>query len=127
MTTRKRKNSQRATILGVLTTILMQITVIDYSQFDFNNATDLVKFMLTLIPAVGGSISSFVEKGELFKNSSWLATVLGLLTSTCTAWVAVDWTVFDFHDKNNWVKLFVLALPALSGFVSKVNGNTTIE
>lgn len=48
-----------------------------------------------------------------------LATMLGIGTSLCTAYAAIDFATFDF--KKEWYKLIVIGLPALGGYVSTLN------
>lgn len=117
--------SNQSSLLGVLTTIIMAVAVIDFNTFDFNKSADLWKLLLIIVPAFGGAVSSINTKAQRGKRASLLASVLGVLTSACTAWAVIDFSTFDFSNKNNWVKLVVLALPAIGGFLSSVNGNDT--
>ncbi len=47
-----------------------------------------------------------------------LATILGLLTSLCTAWAVIDFSTFDI--KKDWIKLIIIGMPAIGGYVSKI-------
>lgn len=52
-------------------------------------------------------------------NGSMLATILGALTSVCTAWAVIDFDNFNFS--KDWIKLIIIGLPALGGYMSTIN------
>ena len=68
-------------------------------------------------------------KNKIKKNiHSYVATLLGLLTSTATAMVVIDFEAFDFKKPNDLMKLFVITMPAIGGYVLQIkkqdeNGN----
>ena len=49
-----------------------------------------------------------------------MATLLGLLTSIATAMVVIDFETFDFKKLNDLMKLFVITMPAIGGYVSQI-------
>lgn len=51
---------------------------------------------------------------------SILATILGLLTSCATALVVIDFKTFDFKSVNDLLTLFVVLMPAIGGYISKI-------
>lgn len=51
-----------------------------------------------------------------------LATILGVATSVCTAWAVVDFDTIDFNNPKTYVKLVVIAIPAVGGYVSVLKG-----
>jgi hypothetical protein len=59
---------------------------------------------------------------KYFKNNidSVLATILGLLTSIATAMAVIDFDTFDFNKKGDLMKLFVVVMPAIGGYVSQI-------
>ena len=54
------------------------------------------------------------------KQNSLIATIVGLLTSVATAIVVIDFTTFDFKHPNDLMKLFVIAMPAIGGYMSQL-------
>lgn len=54
------------------------------------------------------------------KQNSLIATVVGLLTSVATAIVVIDFNTFDFKNMNDLMKLFVIAMPAVGGYMSQL-------
>lgn len=60
-------------------------------------------------------------KNKIKKNiHSYVATLLGLLTSTATAMVVIDFETFDFKKPNDLMKLFVITMPAIGGYISQI-------
>ena len=60
-------------------------------------------------------------KNKIKKNiHSYVATLLGLLTSIATAMVVIDFETFDFKKLNDLMKLFVITMPAIGGYVSQI-------
>lgn len=53
---------------------------------------------------------------------SHLATILGVATSVCTAWAVVDFDAIDFNNPKTYIKLVVIAIPAVGGYVSVLKG-----
>jgi len=51
---------------------------------------------------------------------SFAATILGLLTSAATAMVVIDFETFDFKKPNDLMKLFVITMPAIGGYLSQI-------
>ena len=56
-----------------------------------------------------------------------LATVLGLLTSVCTALVVIDFNTFDIKNPNDILKLIVISMPAIGGYMSKIKQKNDSE
>lgn len=54
------------------------------------------------------------------KQNSLIATIVGLLTSVATAIVVIDFNTFDFKNPNDIMKLFVIAMPAIGGYMSQI-------
>ena len=54
------------------------------------------------------------------KQNSLIATIIGLLTSVATAIVVIDFTTFSFKNPNDLMKLFVIAMPAIGGYMSQL-------
>lgn len=55
-----------------------------------------------------------------------LATVLGFSTSLVTALEFIDFDTLDYSSFNTYVKLLVVLLPAIGGWVSEVKEKETI-
>lgn len=65
-------------------------------------------------------------KNKLKNNiHSIAATILGLLTSVATALAIIDFDTFDFNSKKDLFKLFVIAMPAVGGYLSKIKETDT--
>ena len=56
------------------------------------------------------------------QSRSKIATLLGAATSLASALVLIDFDTLNWTSVNDWLKLLVVALPALGGFVSEVKG-----
>jgi hypothetical protein len=54
------------------------------------------------------------------KQNSLIATIVGLLTSVATAIVVIDFNTFNFKNPNDIMKLFVIAMPAIGGYMSQL-------
>ena len=54
------------------------------------------------------------------KKNSLIATIVGLLTSVATAIVVIDFNTFSFQNPNDLMKLFVIAMPAIGGYISQL-------
>jgi hypothetical protein len=54
------------------------------------------------------------------KQNSLIATIVGLLTSVATAIVVIDFNTFSFQNPNDLMKLFVIAMPAIGGYISQL-------
>ena len=54
------------------------------------------------------------------KKNSLIATIVGLLTSVATAIVVIDFNAFNFKNPNDIMKLFVIAMPAIGGYMSQL-------
>lgn len=54
------------------------------------------------------------------KQNSLIATIVGILTSVATAIVVIDFNTFDFKSPNDLIKLFVIAMPAIGGYMSQL-------
>lgn len=54
------------------------------------------------------------------KKNSLIATILGLLTAVATAIVVIDFNTFNFKNPNDIMKLFVIAMPAIGGYMSQL-------
>lgn len=50
------------------------------------------------------------------KAKSGLVTILGLLSSLATALVVIDFGTFDWHNPNDKMKIFVIAMPIIGGY-----------
>lgn len=48
------------------------------------------------------------------------ATFLGIMTSLCTAWAALDLETMDFHNPRIYFKLVIIGMPAVGGFLSQL-------
>lgn len=112
--------SNQATALGLATSLFMSICFIDYSTFDFDKKSDLIKLILILIPAMGGALSTINTKESRGKKHSLAASVLGFITSLCTAYQVIDYDTFDVTKKSNILKLFAVSLPAIGGLLSSI-------
>lgn len=51
---------------------------------------------------------------------SKLATLLGILTTLTSALVLIDFDAFRVTSVNDWLKLAVVLLPAIGGYVSEI-------
>jgi len=54
------------------------------------------------------------------KKNSLIATIVGLLTSVATAIVVIDFNTFSFKNPNDIMKLFVIVMPAIGGYMSQL-------
>ena len=54
------------------------------------------------------------------KKNSLIATILGLLTTVATAIAIIDFNTFNFKNTNDIMKLFVIAMPAIGGYMSQL-------
>jgi type III secretory pathway component EscS len=54
----KRKKDFAATILGLITSLVMALTLIDFNTIDFSNPNDIIKLLVVLLPAIGGKVST---------------------------------------------------------------------
>lgn len=52
------------------------------------------------------------------KLRSRLASLGGLLVSLATAYAVIDFATFDI--KKDWMKLIIVGLPAIGGFMSRI-------
>ena len=57
------------------------------------------------------------------QQRSRTATLLGIVTSLVTALVLIDFDEINWTSVNDWLKILVVALPAIGGSVSEVKGN----
>lgn len=48
------------------------------------------------------------------------ATILGIMTSVCTAWATLDLETIDFHHPKIYFKLIIIAMPAVGGYISEL-------
>lgn len=48
------------------------------------------------------------------------ATAFGICTSLVTAYAVIDFDTFDPHKPSNIMKLIILGLPAIGGYMSKI-------
>ena len=62
---------------------------------------------------------------EKLTNTDYLATILGIATAIASAWLTIDWTTFDFNKE--WPKLFLSAMIAAGGYLSKFKTNKELE
>lgn len=60
-------------------------------------------------------------------NRNFLATFFGLITSILTALAAIDFSNFDLLQPNNWLKLIVISLPAIGGYISEIKDRNFIS
>lgn len=44
----------------------------------------------------------------------------GVLTSLCQALVVIDWDTFNVHSPKDWIKVILIAVPALGGTLSEI-------
>jgi hypothetical protein len=59
--TKKRKDLA-ATGLGIMTSLVMALALIDFDTIDFSKPNDIIKILVILLPAIGGKVSTI--KGE---------------------------------------------------------------
>jgi hypothetical protein len=52
---------------------------------------------------------------------SKLSTIMGLIVAISTAWITIDWTLFDIQKE--YPKLILSALIAIGGYITKINTN----
>lgn len=52
------------------------------------------------------------------KTRDFMATILGLITSLCTAWAVIDFDTFQLE--KDWFKLIVIGMPAVGGYLSRI-------
>lgn len=52
-------------------------------------------------------------------KNAW-ATILGVLTTLCTAFAVIDIDTLDFKSINTYFKLFIIGVPALTGYFSTI-------
>jgi len=55
------------------------------------------------------------------------ATILGIATSLVMALVLIDFDTINWSSVNDWLKILVVALPALGGYGSEIKGKTVKE
>ncbi len=60
------------------------------------------------------------------KSRDVKATIMGIMTSICTAWAALDLDNMDFHNPKLYFKLLIIAMPAVGGFLSEIKKPETI-
>jgi hypothetical protein len=61
-----------------------------------------------------------MKKSLSDKARNIFATVLGLLTSACTALAVIDFETFDIHSFKDQFRVFVILMPAIGGYISKL-------
>lgn len=54
------------------------------------------------------------------KNKGALATILGVATTLTSALVLIDFDAFNLKSINEWLKLLVVLLPAIGGYLSEI-------
>jgi ribose/xylose/arabinose/galactoside ABC-type transport system permease subunit len=54
------------------------------------------------------------------KQKSLAVTILGLFSALATALVVVDFETFDWNNKNDLMKLFVIAMPVIGGYFTTI-------
>lgn len=59
--TKKRKDLA-ATGLGIMTSLVMALALIDFDTIDFSKPNDIIKILVILLPAIGGKVSTIKEK-----------------------------------------------------------------
>jgi hypothetical protein len=52
---------------------------------------------------------------------SKLSTIMGLIVSISTAWITIDWVLFDI--KKEYPKLILSALIAIGGYMTKIKSD----
>ena len=52
---------------------------------------------------------------------SKLSTLMGFIVAISTAWITIDWTVFDISKE--YPKLILSALIGIGGYMTKINSN----
>jgi len=60
----------------------------------------------------------YLKNFKMKKNklADYGATVLSLIVAIASAWMTIDWTIFDI--KKEWPKLILSAIIAAGGYVS---------
>jgi len=61
-----------------------------------------------------------VETNKTTKRKSKIATILGLLSAVFTAVAIIDFKEFSFNNPSDLMKLFVVVIPAIGGWVSTI-------
>ncbi len=56
----------------------------------------------------------------LKNKKSTLSTVLGLLATCATAMAVLNFDTFSFKNINDLVKLFIVLLPAINGYITEI-------
>jgi hypothetical protein len=52
---------------------------------------------------------------------SKLSTLMGFIVAVSTAWITIDWTIFDIQKE--YPKLILSALIAIGGYLTKIKSN----
>ena len=52
---------------------------------------------------------------------SKLSTLMGFIVAISTAWITIDWTVFDINKE--YPKLVLSALIGIGGYMTKIKSN----
>ena len=56
---------------------------------------------------------------------SKLSTAMGFIVAIATAWITIDWTVFDINKE--YPKLILSALIGIGGYMTKIKSNENNE
>lgn len=56
-----KKRNYLATLFGVLTSLVMAVSLIDLNTINLKNPNDIVKILVLLLPAIGGHFSELKE------------------------------------------------------------------
>lgn len=62
MTLRKTQRQSLATIMGIMTSLVLALEFIDFDTLDWSSVNTYVKLLAVCLPAVGGKLSEVSEK-----------------------------------------------------------------
>ncbi len=57
-----KRRDYAATALGIITSLVTALTLIDFNKIDIQNPNDIVKLLVVCLPALGGGISQIKKK-----------------------------------------------------------------
>lgn len=57
-------NNNKATLLGILTSVILAVSVLDWDSLDFTLPSTYIKILAIVLPAIGGSISTIKPKKD---------------------------------------------------------------
>lgn len=57
-----KRRDYAATVMGVLTSLVTALTLIDFNTINLKNPNDIVKLLVVCLPAIGGHVSQIKKK-----------------------------------------------------------------